>query len=162
MALMAHGIILTGLKDRTAQKKAYRAANKQRISAQKAVYTNANKEKISARHVLWYQANKSKIKAQQQTYLANNPEKFRLKTAKRRARLLMRTPRWSSELNDLIIQEAYALAVTRTTMTGVKWHVDHILPLQGKKVSGLHVGINLQVITAEQNFIKSNKYEVVV
>ena len=39
-------------------------------------------------------------------------------------------------------------------------HVDHIIPLQGAIVSGLHVEGNLRVITATENMIKRNRYEV--
>lgn len=140
--------------------KLYRDKNKIALNAQKKIYASLNKEKIKIRRALWNHVNKSTIQAKAKIYLANNPAKFRAKTAKRRSAILMRTPHWSSELNDLIIQEAYALSETRTRMTGVKWHVDHIIPLQGKRVSGFHVGINLQVITAKQNLLKANKYEV--
>ena len=57
-----------------------------------------------------------------------------------------------------MIEEAYSLAQLRTQMFGFPWHVDHIIPLQGKKVSGLHVPSNIQVIPALENVKKSNKH----
>ena len=57
-----------------------------------------------------------------------------------------------------LIKEVYELAQLRTKLFGFSWHVDHIIPLKGKLVSGLHVIENLQVIPGIENIIKKNSY----
>lgn len=85
-----------------------------------------------------------------------NPEQYAAKTAKRRAAKLQRTPKW--DLDAHLIQAKYQLANMLTRETGKPYHVDHIIPLQGKKVCGLHVFSNLRVILGEENVKKSNKF----
>lgn len=81
-----------------------------------------------------------------------------MQSANRRATKLQRTPSWLTEEDHWMFEEIYSLTKLREKLTGVKWHVDHILPLQGKLVSGLHVPMNLQVITATENLSKGNTY----
>lgn len=102
--------------------------------------------------------NKELIKIRISNWQKNNKGKMNAKTARRRAKKLKASPNWG-ELNDFIIQEAYSLAILRTNLIGLQYEVDHIIPLQNKYICGLHVGINLQVITSIENKIKCNKLQ---
>ena len=93
-------------------------------------------------------------------YGKNNVAKARAWSRKYQAAKLQRAPKWLDADDLWMIEQAYALAVLRTEMTGFSWHVDHIIPLQGKRVSGLHVPTNLQVIPAKANMQKNNRYSV--
>jgi 5-methylcytosine-specific restriction endonuclease McrA len=82
-------------------------------------------------------------------YYQNNKEKYYANRAKYRAAKLERTPKWA---NMLHIEEFYARCPEGH-------EVDHIVPLQGERVCGLHVLENLQYLTVVENRSKSNKYE---
>jgi hypothetical protein len=72
----------------------------------------------------------------------------------------MQTPKWLTQDDHWMIEQAYELAALRTKLFGFSWQVDHIVPLQGKLVSGLHTPYNLQVIPAKHNQSKSNQFTV--
>lgn len=63
----------------------------------------------------------------------------------------------NDEFTEFVSQEAYDLCRLREKYTPFKWHIDHILPLNGPTISGLHVWNNLQVIPASLNLSKGNK-----
>ncbi len=75
----------------------------------------------------------------------------------RRASQLSATPDWLTPEQRREMKAFYSEAAERTRKTGVPHEVDHIVPLQGKGVRGLHVPWNLQVITAKDNLKKGNK-----
>lgn len=104
--------------------------------------------------------NHANTKICKQLYKKANPDKTQADTIKRRVSKINRSPKWLSDNELWMMKEAYALAILRPQLTGIKWHVDHIIPLQGKVVSGLHVPTNLQVIPAIENIKKGNKFEV--
>lgn len=78
----------------------------------------------------------------------NNPAKANANAAKYRASKLNRTPSWA---NLEKIKEIYKNCP-------IGYHVDHIIPLLGKFISGLHIETNLQYISARDNLRKSNKH----
>lgn len=77
----------------------------------------------------------------------------------RQARKLQRTPKWADVSTIAVF---YAEAKELTEFTGVEWHVDHVIPLQGKLISGLHVRENLQLLPAIENMRKHNKFEITI
>lgn len=86
----------------------------------------------------------------------NNKAYYRNKCAVRERNLAKQTPKWC---NKFFIEEFYDLAQRRTASTGIKWEVDHIVPLKSDLVSGLHVEHNLQVVPASWNRSKSNTWD---
>jgi hypothetical protein len=71
--------------------------------------------------------------------------------------MLQRTPPWA----DLkAIEAVYRDALRLEESTGIRHHVDHVIPLQGRNVSGLHVAGNLRALPWKENISKGNRFEV--
>jgi len=86
-------------------------------------------------------------------------QKYSRKAALRRTKILVQTPPWlTKEQRDDIIN-IYQAAAARTLHTNIQHEVDHIVPLRGENVSGLHVPWNLQILTKQENLQKSNKFK---
>jgi hypothetical protein len=79
------------------------------------------------------------------------------KNAKRRSAKLERTPLWADPAE---IKEIYRQAVALEELTGIPFHVDHIIPLQGELVSGLHIAENMQLLPATENMGKGNRFDI--
>jgi hypothetical protein len=101
---------------------------------------------------------KQKITEYWHSHYKENKPKYAAKRAKRRAIKLQATPKWLSKSDFIAIECKYSLASMFTKCSGVSHAVDHIVPLQGKTVCGLHVPWNLQVITVIDNLQKGNKF----
>lgn len=132
-----------------------------------------NRELTKARAKAWAEANpdrrqeilaknrevhREERNAYSRAWFAENSDKRAAYQAKRKATILQRTPQWLTEDDLWMIEQAYDLAKARTEMLGFEWHVDHVVPLQGKRVSGLHTPSNLAVIPGAENCRKNSRF----
>lgn len=127
-----------------------------RVYQSKAHFENHEESLIYGR--LQYIKHREKNLSHKRIYRQANKGKINALVAARKKHIKQRTPSWITADERWMIKEVYDLAAKRTKMTGFAWHVDHIIPLQGDAVSGLHVMNNLQVIPGVENIRKKNKY----
>ena len=134
------------------RKRAHYEANKPEALARMKRYEAANKEKVLAikrKHNAKITVS-GKAAAGKRKTRAKRPEHYKAEVSARRKKLQQATPRW---VDMAAIRSIYEEAV-KTGLT-----VDHIVPLRGKNVSGLHVPWNLQLLTLSENSRKRNKME---
>ena len=110
-----------------------------------------NRAKARIRTKAWAEVNKDRKKAADREYVKNNKALIRSYKAKRRAKERNATPAWLSNEQIAEIKTIYAESERLSNETGVRHEVDHIVPLSGKTVSGLHVPWNLRAIPAVEN-----------
>lgn len=130
-------------------------------NALSAKWKRDNPTKVNESAARWRNANKSKVKEIGKRWTSNNLAKAAEKAMKRHAMKLRAIPALTEDdmdFNGLAMREAYELAKHRQNLTGVKWEVDHRVPLISDIVCGLHYFQNIQVITEKENRVKSNKY----
>jgi len=116
-----------------------------------------NKDRTAAYDKEWQQSNKDKKSKNYKNWQINNRHKVNSYNSKRRALEVSATPKWLTKEQYLQIDSFYWLAKLQNELTDECYHVDHIVPLKGKTVCGLHVPWNLQVLAAKDNLSKSNK-----
>lgn len=118
------------------------------------------KEQDKADSAKYRAENPEKVAASKKAYAQKNKDKINAAVAKREASKRKQTPVWLTQDDFWLIEQAYELAALRTKIFGFQWHVDHIFPLKGKHVSGLHTPENLRVIPWLDNLKKGNRVEV--
>jgi hypothetical protein len=120
-----------------------------------------NAEARRAKALEYYYANHEQSKKKQLNRQKLRPEIASAGSANRRALKLQRTPAWLTDFDKLKIKCLHSVAAMLTRENKEAWHVDHVIPLQGDLVSGLHVPSNMRVLRGVENISKHNKFEVV-
>jgi 5-methylcytosine-specific restriction endonuclease McrA len=118
-------------------------------------YYEKNRQAVIARAAARPVEEKRRLQAE---YKDRNVDVVRADTSVRKRRHREATPKWLTPAERLQMRELYVQARKLTELTQERYVVDHIVPLRGESVCGLHVPWNLRVITQEENLKKSNKH----
>lgn len=153
--------------------------NKKQILEKHQQYYQNNKEDCLRRNALWISNNPDKRKAidARQNLKRKSNKDFLAKVRKsrkikylskrdeyiaravlRKAAKLQATPRWLHGDHKKEMADFYKAAKMFQLYTGTEYHVDHIVPLQGETVCGLHVPWNLQLLPWDENLSKQHRY----
>lgn len=119
-------------------------------------WREAHPEKMAEYKKNWQEKNKEKYKNNLKRWKKDNPAKILADFHKRRASQIQATPKWYGEFDAFVMHEAALLSRHRSAVTNVKWHIDHMIPLQSKTASGFHCASNIQVIPEALNVRKRN------
>ena len=140
----AYCIVCTREKDRLRDATPARKASDRLQSVRRAAAKRAAAK-------AWRVANRVRYLAQLKEWREQNHAYINEYASRRRGAVGMQTPGWA---NVVLMREIYACAKV------IGWHVDHVVPLKGRLVSGLHTPLNLRIVPPAANRAKSNRFEV--
>jgi len=146
----------------------YLENNSEKAKENRKTWTENNRDKIREQNRLNSLKNRKQINLRRKTRRKTDPiyrdkcnqwskdnlDKRAFSGAKRRAAKINATPNWLSKEDWITIKRFYKVSAFLTDKTGIKYVVDHIHPLQGKDICGLHVPWNLQILTDAENTAK--------
>jgi len=131
-----------------------RTQNPNGRKAESLKYYREHKLRIYTYQRKWCAVNKEKVKATHKKWRSNNPEKLAIANRRYLSIRKQAIPMWSE---PELIKRIYLMRDRLNEMWGTSFEVDHIVPLQGKTVCGLHCWDNLQLLEAKLNSSKGNK-----
>jgi hypothetical protein len=108
---------------------------------------------------IWRENNAERKRQNDKSWRLLNRDSRRSTEAKRFAKKKKATPPWLTDSQLSEIKNVYTQARDCELVSGQTYHVDHIVPLQGKNVCGLHVPWNLQVLPSDLNLKKRNSHD---
>jgi hypothetical protein len=121
--------------------------------------TDLQKSQAIARSKLWAMKNPERRRIIANNWVKNNLPQALAACRKRQIHKFQATPVW---VDSKEIRKFYVEAARKTRETGIRYSVDHVIPLRGKTSCGLHVPWNLQVIPLSENVRKSNKVDTFI
>lgn len=137
--------------------RAHYVKNRNALLAQDKARRESRIDEFLRRERASYARNKNSAQAKNKRWRERNKPVIAAHAAKRRSAKALRTPPWLTDGHFRAIEKFYQIAAQETERTGLLHHVDHVVPLRGKTVSGLHVPWNLQILLDVDNLSKSNR-----
>jgi len=125
--------------------------NKSYVREKSKKWKDAHREEINLAGRMYYAQNRDKESARKKSAAAINRSGINARTALYQARKTHRTPSWLTDFDQRWMKLHYEVAA------GLGLEVDHVVPLHGRTVSGLHVPLNLQLLSRSRNASKGNK-----
>jgi hypothetical protein len=141
-----------------ANSKKYRENHREEESVRSKNWRTKHPDRVKANNEKWQEANWVKYLGISSSWKRRNRGHVNAKTKERRLSQIQRTPKWLTDQDFAGIKKFYDLAHELSQAYGFPWHVDHIIPLQGETVSGLHVVDNLQIMPGSENSRKGNRF----
>lgn len=129
--------------------------NPDKVKASNTAYERRGHGKAAARAFRYREAHREECRQNNKRWYVENRHIAIAHARKRQFDIVKATPAWADMSK---IAEIYREARALTLATGVVHHVDHVIPLRGKIVSGLHVETNMQILTARDNQAKHNRF----
>lgn len=135
------------------------AKNRAEMRRASEAWRKSNLRRVAENMRAWRAANPERASMHLKTWRQKNPGKILAANRRRKLGQEKRTPAWA----DLVaVQQMYIKARALSRRVGIKFHVDHIYPLHGELVCGLHTRENLRICTAAENAAKKNRMPIVV
>lgn len=135
----------------------YREKNSDQLNKRIREWRSSNRERLNAYDRDYRNKNHELMRSIKRREYAKNADGYKARARKRFLEKEKRIPSWFGEFDEFVISEALELTKLRERDTGIKWHADHMVPLQASKASGLHCANNIQVIPSAMNLAKKNK-----
>jgi 5-methylcytosine-specific restriction endonuclease McrA len=136
-------------------RKKYEERNKEKVAAAKSAWKARNPDAVIAGAKDYYAKHKEQSRELRKRWRQEKPWMHAEGQRRRNIGQKKATPAWA---NLVSIRAIYREAARLTRETGVAHHVDHIVPLRGKQVCGLHVETNLRILTATENIRKGARH----
>jgi hypothetical protein len=145
-------------KDIKAGRDRYKELNKERIATSNKIYRETNRRRVRESQQRYKESNYDKVLEASREYRTRNRHKYAAYSSRRRAAEKQAQPSWLDKDDLKRIELVYGLRELKSFVTRQEYEVDHIVPLRGKTVCGLHVPWNLRVIPKIDNRKKHALY----